>query len=658
MLNEYRQFTVRLNKKPVNYRTGQVSNGLDPEIWTDFHTASMTAAAMGQGYGVGFVLTDSDPFFLIDLDHCHDGHDITALAADIIRRFNGCYSEVSQSGTGIHIIGAYQVPIAPHKCKNSALGIELYHNARMISITGTQATGDPLTVADEPLGSLIREYFARIATVTGEPAEWTTGPVDSYRGTQDDDALIERALRSRTNFALLWSGNIACYNHDHSSADQALCNQLMYWTGGDCERTVRLFERSGLMRDKWVDREDYRRSTVLSALASCTTFYMAGATSPDGLEFPDLSPRGKPLQTFENIDTLIRHLGGSCRYNLLKKSTELEFPDVDRLASVDFLRSWAERVGMNHGSLWDMVGGLSLSSPYCPAQDFIESVEWDGRDRIPELVGTLNPENPGLASMLIKRWLIYSANTVIDPFNAISPGVLVLQGDQGIGKTSWCRRLTENDRNLFFEGAYLIPTVKDTYLNVLNYWIVELGELNRSIRYTDWIKAFITNQQDYFRLPYARTAEYNPRRTSFIGTVNEDNYLVDRTGNRRFLTVRCGSSINYNHRVDIKQVWAQIVNVISQGETSILTKLESDMLNDVNEDILLDDPIVELLKLHYDVNDPRKRTMTITEIMKELGISTQHIKPRKVSPLICKFLKVSRSRRFNARNVFDMPNFH
>ena len=637
MLHEYRQFTVRHHKKPVSYLTGSISDGLNPEIWTDYQTASITASVLGEEYGVGFILTDNDPFFLIDLDHCKSGQTLTAIAADLIKRFSGCYIETSQSGNGLHIIGSYGVPIAPHKCKNVAMSVELYHTARMISLTGTDCTGDAGALCDESLGALIREYFGKITTAPEQ--SWTSAPVPGYACTLNDDELIDRALRSRSNFALLWSGNTACYNNDHSSADQALCNQLIYWTGGNCDRAEKLFERSGLVRDKWLERDDYRQATILTAFAGCQTFYKTGSTTSDGLEWADLNNRQKPLQTFENIDRLITHIGGSCRYNLLKKRSELIFPEIHPLASVPFLRSWCERVGLPHGNLWEMVEGVSLYRPYCPATNYLKSTEWDGTDRLDELAGTLNAENNILAAMLLKRWMIYAAQTVLNPEQAVSPGVLVLQGDQGIGKTTWCRRLASCNRDLFLEGAMLDPRDKDSYIQALNYWIVELGEFARTNVFVDWIKSFSTNQQDYFRMPYGHRAEFNPRRTAFVGTVNADNYLIDSTGNRRFLTIRCGSSIKYDHGLNMGQIWSQIIALIDRGETSILTRLESDMLESLNAEVIQDEPITELLKIHYDVSKPRTRAMTTTEILKEINHSTDKRSLRRAAPLIAKFLK-------------------
>ena len=73
-------------------------------------------------------------------------------------------------------------------------------------------------------------------------------------------------------FRRLWAGDTAGYP-SHSEADQALCNLLAFWTGGDPQRMEELFGRSGLARDKWWERPDYRERTIQTAIEDCAAFY-------------------------------------------------------------------------------------------------------------------------------------------------------------------------------------------------------------------------------------------------------------------------------------------------------------------------------------------------------------------------------------------------
>jgi hypothetical protein len=128
---------------------------------------------------------------------------------------------------------------------------------------------------------LVDTYFAPPTSVS---AAWTDGPDPEWNGNTDDDELIKRALRSgsassvfgkRATFAALWNADEDVLReafpdelraYDASSADAALAQHLAFWTGKDCERIVRLMNRSQLVREKW-NREDYMSRTVLGACA-------------------------------------------------------------------------------------------------------------------------------------------------------------------------------------------------------------------------------------------------------------------------------------------------------------------------------------------------------------------------------------------------------
>lgn len=89
-----------------------------------------------------------------------------------------------------------------------------------------------------------------------------------------DRELIEKAMNAANGdkFRRLWLGDTSGYD-SHSEADQALCNLLAFWTGGDTHRMERLFAKSGLVREKWDDRPEYRERTIQTAVLDCSVFY-------------------------------------------------------------------------------------------------------------------------------------------------------------------------------------------------------------------------------------------------------------------------------------------------------------------------------------------------------------------------------------------------
>lgn len=292
-MGAYRQFIVyvsqpsrtrpgKTDKFPCDFRSGRVVSAHDPACWTDAQTAIAAAAHWGASYGVGFVFTEADPFWFLDLDNCllPDGSDWSQLAKALCGAFAGAAVEVSQSGRGLHIFGTGRPPL--HGCKNEPLGLEFYHTGRFVALTGTSASGNAAADFSHLLPSLVTQYFPPDAAQAMEQG-WTEEPCPEWRGPTDDEELLRRALRSqstaaafggRASFADLWTGNVEalarCYPdavraYDASSADAALAQHLAFWTGKDCERIRRLMEKSALARDKW-SREDYLPRTILGAV--------------------------------------------------------------------------------------------------------------------------------------------------------------------------------------------------------------------------------------------------------------------------------------------------------------------------------------------------------------------------------------------------------
>lgn len=219
--------------------------------------------------------------------------------------------------------------------------------------------------------------------------------------------------------------------------------------------------------------------------------------------------------------------------------------------------------GAAKNTVSDCLDVIAEESRFNPVLEMFHGNVWDGVDRLADLYDIWGVTSQ-LAQTLIHKWLLQCAamacNSEYGPQGA--DGVLVLQGEQGVGKTSALRQLVPLPR-MFKEGAKLDLRVKDTYMQALNCWICELGELDRTTsRDSAGLKAFLTQDMDEYRTPYAKKAVQRPRRTSFCGTVNPGEYLIDDTGNRRFWTVPVGH-IDLDRLFKITndwktQLWAQV----------------------------------------------------------------------------------------------------
>lgn len=260
----------RVDKPPYRLRPGQrviKADKTEPANWATFEEAQ---AALERGVvdAIGYVFTEDDPFFCVDLDDIVDPEtgEIDATAAEVIHALD-TYREFSCSRKGIHAIGVGRKPEWA-QCKTTRLGfgIELYDNKRFVVITGHQ-----IGVTDEPkecqeqLDALCRKLWLGASKFGGAAKKPpNTAPVDL-----EDAVLLERARTSRSGpkFHKLYDlGDTSGYP-SHSDADYALLNALIFWTAGDRDRIIDLFEASALYRQKQKHR-GYVALSVDNALAT------------------------------------------------------------------------------------------------------------------------------------------------------------------------------------------------------------------------------------------------------------------------------------------------------------------------------------------------------------------------------------------------------
>lgn len=270
----------KIDKVPCNHLRQEV-NAHDTRYHMTFETAAHYSAA--NGLGVGFVLTEQDDIFCVDIDGCADSSTANGwseTANMILALFPGAAVEISQSGNSLHVFGRGQAP--PHGKRNKELHAELYTEKRFIALTGTNAIGNVNTEHTAALAQFAPYYFP--PTPDYDAADWTTEADPESKPIEDDKALIKKALSSMSVATQMGVGETPTFKqlyendedalaefytpdnsntydtYDRNYADLALCQHLAFWTGGNSERIEKLFNESALVRGKWLDREDYRRS--------------------------------------------------------------------------------------------------------------------------------------------------------------------------------------------------------------------------------------------------------------------------------------------------------------------------------------------------------------------------------------------------------------
>ena len=282
----------KIKKTPISNTTFLPHSAHDTSIHLSYQEAAKISA-MSSRWGIGVVI--SPPYFFLDIDHCKtpDGAWSPTVLA-LTSWFKDCFIEQSISGEGVHIIGRTSEDLE-HSIDNRQYGVALYTKLRFCALTlipfnGATTCGNADADATPVYQHVVQTMFAPKAHAP--MADWTDTPDPEWNGLKDDLQLIEKMLDSKSAPATLggrapvqdvWAGSESLSTffppqnpnapYDRSSADAALCQHLAFWTGKDCERMDRLFRMSGLMRDKWGDREDYRRGTILKAVGMCRNVY-------------------------------------------------------------------------------------------------------------------------------------------------------------------------------------------------------------------------------------------------------------------------------------------------------------------------------------------------------------------------------------------------
>lgn len=200
--------------------------------------------------------------------------------------------------------------------------------------------------------------------------------------------------------------------------------------------------------------------------------------------------------------------------------------------------------------------------------DFLNGLEWDGRDRLSRWLVTYADANESPVVLAMGRaWLISAAARGLSP-GCQADHVLTLESGQGKGKSTAARILGGEFTQEHLPDFHS----KDAAAALAGCWIVELSELAAMSRSQgEAVKSFITRRVDRYRPAYGRHIVEQPRRAVFIATTNEKRYLRDATGNRRFWPVRAG-------QIDIdglsearEQLLAEAVHAYRAGEPWHLT---------------------------------------------------------------------------------------
>lgn len=238
--------------------------------------------------------------------------------------------------------------------------------------------------------------------------------------------------------------------------------------------------------------------------------------------------------------------------------------DTDTCELLDFLQG----EGMDRISRTAVEDGLTVHAgrnEFHQVRDYLAGLEWDGQERLDILLPAFYGTDETPYSRAVGRMFLVSAVARVMAPGSKADHMLVLEGPQGAGKSSSLYRLSP-DPSWVCEHLPDFDS-KDALAALHGSWLVEVSELSAFRKSEiEGMKSFLSRQVDTYRRPYDRHAIEAPRQCVFVGTTNEDRYLVDTSGNRRFWPVRCGKidlAALEEHR---DQLWAEAAARYQDGE--------------------------------------------------------------------------------------------
>lgn len=272
-----------------------------------------------------------------------------------------------------------------------------------------------------------------------------------------------------------------------------------------------------------------------------------------------LNDKRKPIGCLENVVTILLRAPEWQRvlaYNDFALAMEKrELPPYEQPAAGEWTDADDDELDLWLSQRFDLRAGkevcaraagiVARRNAYHPVREYLEGLRWDGEPRLrtwlQRWLGAQVPADdqrahPEYYAKAGSWWLISAVARIFRP-GCQADHVLLLEGEQGIGKSSALRILFGE----WFSDTPLRIGDKDSYGALRGVWGYELAELDSLNRAeTSASKAFFTSIEDKYRPPYGHRDIRAKRQVVFAGTVNHDQYLRDSTGNRRYWPVRCG----------------------------------------------------------------------------------------------------------------------
>lgn len=338
----------------------------------------------------------------------------------------------------------------------------------------------------------------------------------------------------------------------------------------------------------------------------------------------DTDQHGRPTVTTNNFVLILENddnIKGALAINLLKdmpcivgdvpwrecrdRKNGDQWTDADSAALTHYIET---TYGLyNVSKLSTALTVVASKRAFHPVRDYLNGLEWDGVPRGERLfVDYFGAEDSLYTRTVTRKWLTAAVARVMNP-GCKFDNLIVLVGSQGIGKSYLGRRLGRE----WFSDTLVTMQGKDAYDQLKGCWIIEIAELSAMKKSEiENTKMFISKQEDNYRGAYKEFAQVNKRQCVFYGTTNDDAFLRDYTGNRRFWPIGTDTgatecSVFDLTDGDIDQIWAEATHWYKSGESLYLPKNVVTLAKEKQDEFMVDDPRIGAIEEYLDRPIPK-----------------------------------------------------
>lgn len=315
---------------------------------------------------------------------------------------------------------------------------------------------------------------------------------------------------------------------------------------------------------------------VINSLNSPNPTISKGETVDDWESLFQYSNGGQVLSNISNIKLILDHdpnfkdVIGYCNfsYRIMKR----KMPPFKAASLGEWTDGDTERLRLYISDIYrlspktaDVMGATLVhaeENAFHPVRDYLGTLKWDGKKRVGSWLTTyLGVEATDYSTLVGTFFLVGAIARVMRPPVKVD-NVLILEGSQGLGKSTCLANLFGE----WFTDTAMALGEKDTFQQMAGTWGIELAELDAFNKAESTkAKQFFGSQEDRYRPAYGRITQSFPRQCVFVGTTNQDKYLKDSTGNRRYWPVTCTKINKDAVKKDRDQIWAEALYLFNDG---------------------------------------------------------------------------------------------